>query len=232
MDREQARQLLSEYLDGELPLDVRKSVEDCLQKDPLLARELAQLQELLAAATSLPREVAPSRDLWPDISARLVTTGVAARSTPITSRSARHHTRLVRWWRPALAVAAVVTLIFFSDRLDQHGAATSDLTGMPSWQQQDLQALGARTMLNALEVECDTPQDPAVAHLAVPDRPLSVSSRGILAHNLRIVDLALADVSTAWLANPQDPLLTSLLNKLSRTRADLQSRKVELATQI
>ena len=57
---------------------------------------------------------------------------------------------------------------------------------------------------------------------------MSANSQALIAHNLRIVDLAIAEVYEAWVANPQNRSLTRLLKNAYRRKADLQSRATEL----
>jgi hypothetical protein len=241
MDRERDMQLLSDYLDGSLQADEQDALRARLRQDPALRQELAQLRALLDEAAKMPREVTPERDLWPEISETIV--GAEAglwRSKDTDAHSAaergvwitRTRAQLTRQWRPLLAAAAVLILIFLAPHLNREDSRAPDLASGSAWQELDLQVGGPRTILVALALECAPPLAPEVSHLTSQDKPLSHSSRGIMAHNQRIVDLALADLNAAWLANPHDPHLRSLLTKAYRARVLLRCRAVELATQI
>jgi hypothetical protein len=255
MSRERDRQLLNDCLDGSLSADEQEALLTRLRQDPVLSQELAQLRALLARATELPVEVAPERDLWPEIADAIAT--VTARSERDDVSRAHPESqpedqittgrigwitstriRVARQWRPVLAAAAVLTLILLAPHLNREMSRSPDRALGPAWQEFDLQAGGAETILDALALECTPRLEPEVSHLVAREELGSQSSRGVatqsgmLAHNLRIVDLALADLSTAWLANPHDPHLTSLLTKTYRARVNLQSLAVELAAQI
>lgn len=59
MDRERARELLSEYLDGELEPADREALEARLAEDPVLRADLEALRRTLSALGALPEEPPP-----------------------------------------------------------------------------------------------------------------------------------------------------------------------------
>lgn len=59
MDRERARDLLSEYLEGELQDADREALEQRLAEDPVLRADLEALRRTLAALGALPEESPP-----------------------------------------------------------------------------------------------------------------------------------------------------------------------------
>lgn len=59
MDRDQARELLSEYLDGELEPEERAALEEHLAGDKVLRDELDALRQTLHVLTALPQETPP-----------------------------------------------------------------------------------------------------------------------------------------------------------------------------
>jgi hypothetical protein len=71
MNCHDVRRLLSDYIDGELGHDVRDGIEQHLGGCPDCRRELEAIRSLLANASTLPKSVAPARDLWRDIEPRL-----------------------------------------------------------------------------------------------------------------------------------------------------------------
>lgn len=65
----------SDYVDGTLPPG---AIDAHLATCPACGAELAALRALLTQTRALPDEVAPDRDLWPDLAARLTSTPVSA----------------------------------------------------------------------------------------------------------------------------------------------------------
>lgn len=59
MDREHAKELLSEYLDGELTAADREALEARLTEDPVLRADLEALRRTLEALGKLPKESPP-----------------------------------------------------------------------------------------------------------------------------------------------------------------------------
>lgn len=116
--------LLAE-LDSEAAATVRPEVSDHLSTCLACQRELASLIRLRKAAQALPREIAPQRDLWPGIEARL------GRTTTTKSPGARW-----RWWLPVSGLAAAcLALAFLTGRHDgpaeTAGWAVTSLAGSP-----------------------------------------------------------------------------------------------------
>lgn len=95
---------LNDYVDGDLRAAKRRKVERHLEGCASCREELARLRTLVARASTLPKSVSPSRDLWPEIEARL------DRPAPKTS------------W---LAAAA---------RLGKNGAVHLDAAAQRAWQ--------------------------------------------------------------------------------------------------
>ena len=102
---------LSDHLDGSLaPADAR-TVTAHLAQCPACRRELDSLRALRTAAAALKKEIAPARDLWPEIKSQLG----AERADPnaLSDLAPRKNTmrspRSVLW--PALALAASLALV-------------------------------------------------------------------------------------------------------------------------
>lgn len=249
MDYRQAKDLLNDYVDRSLPEDKRRELELLLQQSQELRQELAALRRLLDLASKMASEVEPTRDLWPGI-AEALPAHSRIETSPVPS-TRRHQeaqppglvTRLGRWfrdwpsrpaetWRPLFAAAAVLALVLVVALYQRSGDRRLDLARNGNNTAQNWQANVALPVLDALAMECDPVSNPAVSHLGPVDNWTSAGSQGLIAQNLRIVDLAIADVYKAWMANPQNRSLTRLLMNAYRSKADLQIRAIELATQI
>jgi len=97
MSCDRIRNLLDDFLAGELPAEVGKEVHEHLGRCLGCRREWKELQDLLQQTAELPAEILPERDLWPEIEMGIS----AARSEP--SRP---------WW--LYLAAAVLALAVFS----------------------------------------------------------------------------------------------------------------------
>jgi anti-sigma factor RsiW len=171
---------LHDRLDGPLPADLGGDLErhlagcaDCRA----LAHDLDRLRD---AAGALPREVQPSRDLWPVIAAR-IETGSAAPS----------------WWhRPGLLLAALVLVALGSSALT---AAVLRTPAEPppivvteraaeDWEEDfDLAAAELRAAVDARRAELDP------------------ATRAVVDENLRIIDQAIEETRAALADHPGDP---------------------------
>ncbi len=100
---------LTAYLDGELPADAARALEDELTQRPDLAARLASLRRVVALVATLP-EPAPSPALRRAVLARLEQRTWAERARAFFAGPT--------WVRTgaALAVAAVVAVMVASDR--------------------------------------------------------------------------------------------------------------------
>jgi len=249
MNFEQARELLHDYVDHSLSEEQRQELERFLRQSRELRRELASLRHLLDLASNLNREVEPTRDLWPDIAEALSSQSRVGSIQALATRgqsAANSHgpmVRLSRWfrawpsrpaetWRPLFAAAAVLALILMVALYQRSGNRRLEVAGYGDSTTQSWQADATLPVLNALALECNPVSIPAISHLGSTESWMSTDSQGLIAYNLRIVDLALAEVYEAWAANPQSRSLTRMLTNAYRTKADLQIRATELATQI
>ena len=251
MNHEQARELLHDYLDGTLGREQRRTLEAYLEENSELREELIQLHRLLDRVAALPEEVAPARDLWPGIAAAIVEGGTAVEPGLWGHLAAWRPTfreRPILALRPALAVAAVLALVLLAALFQRDGDGGSELAVTPDatdeqWTEQGpgpgsgqgsgtWQAGESYAVLVALELECMPVTSLAISHLGPAEDNQTVQSLGLIAHQQRIVDLAIADLRVAWAMYPESPYLTRLLKNAYRTKADLQRRATELAVHI
>lgn len=124
-------------LDHELSPAIRQEVADHLAACPACRREHARLANLREATKSLPREIVPERDLWPEIAARI---GRDTARTP-----APRHT----WWLPAAGLAAACLALAFwvgrqEEPVEAPGWTVTPLAGAP---RVNTRALGAESTL-------------------------------------------------------------------------------------
>ncbi|MEO8274936.1 MAG: hypothetical protein ABI639_01880 [Thermoanaerobaculia bacterium] len=176
-------------------------------------------REIVARLQALPREIAPTSDLWPEIAARIRTPSRAT-SRPSPSR---------QW----LALAAMLLLGILST------------LGVVRWRSQRGGPLGAGSSVAVPSLQPAIPASSSgitLAAYAETDRTLAAirdelrraiderkdklpsATRALVFENLRTIDRAIAEIETALAAAPADP-------ELSRTYITYRQRQIDLLRQ-
>lgn len=106
---------LSAHLDGDLPPSDTRALDAHLATCPACRRELDSLRALVASAAALPNDVAPARDLWPEISAQLASS-VSMSLAPVPSRS--RASVIFASFAPLAVAACVALLLTLGERLN------------------------------------------------------------------------------------------------------------------
>lgn len=142
--------LASEWVDGALALETRAAIDAHLDACDACASLLADLAAIASEARALPR-LAPSRDLWAGVAAR-IETPVAVLQPRRVSAAPRH-----QWWKAAVAAAALV-------------AVTAGVTWRLATDsvQRETIAAGAQTPISAPGASA-TGSAPVLAPTTVPD---------------------------------------------------------------
>ena len=210
---------LDDWVDGALAAaearEVASHLAGCV---PCRERE-RQLRQLLAHAAALPRGVAPARDLWPGIAAR------------IERRS--FWPALWASWRPlALAAAAAVVLGLSALLWNGAGPAAVRTVAMPSASptQRTVAAAVADPVLAAAARDYE---EAANALLEALRRRRALLPAGDLARveaNLEVIDRALEEVRQALVKDPASPELNRMLVATHRKKVDVLRRVVRLST--
>jgi len=94
-----AKEKFHDHADGELAPEEARRLEAHLADCTFCHREMAALRDLLAQAKKLPREIAPTHNLWRKIEARCI--------PPVEQSSPSAHRR---WW-PYLGLAAAAAVV-------------------------------------------------------------------------------------------------------------------------
>lgn len=168
------------------------------------------------AAAALPREIAPGRDLWPDIAPHLGAQQPAAPHPIAAPRGApAHQSRPVRRWLVASAcAAAVVTAVVLAGR--NHEAAVQD-----TWRY---------LALTSLEQDYAAVRGDVLQLLVSRDHDLPAEASADLRAGLDDLDRTVADLQGALRGTPAGlppaPWLTGQLQ-----RALLQTRGLASLTQ-
>jgi anti-sigma factor RsiW len=220
MTCEQVRDVLDDYVDGDLAEAEFHEVELHLASCAECRQEERLLRSLLAQAAALPREMRPGRDLWPDLAARLRGTegarGVVLR--PAVSR----------WMRPAaLAAAAAAVVIAVAGGLWTRGPRPATPTAPAA----TLLPVAAGTPgAPLLEAEREYARATAALMAAIDQQKdvLSPETRATLDANLKTIDDALAEVRAALQKDPANAQLTHLLTSTHQKKLDALQRVVRL----
>ncbi len=202
--------LLDDYVDELLPLDEHAELERHLEACDACRAQVSALQELLALAADLPPRIAPSRDLWDDIDARLDAPTAAPAALP--------------WRRLALAAAALVTItagattwLVLPDATAPVPAVVADAVRQPAagpaWQA-DFEHASA-----SLQAALDERRD-----------QLDPDAVRTIEENLALIDRAIRECEEALGASPDHPGLQKALLASWQRRIDLLELAASLPT--
>lgn len=152
-------------------------------------------ETLHAAVAALPKDIAPGRDLWP---------GIAARIAPPRRR-----------WQPvaiAAAVAGLVAIGIIATTVDLHRQATPVVAANPGSTAPPrasaaMPALGARGQFIAATIRNSSSLDP--------------KTQAVLLRNLGIIEASIANIQRALDQDPGNASLQPLLYQLYRDEAAL-----------
>jgi len=198
--------LLDDYLEQKLDAGPAKEAADHLVTCADCRLRTEELRAVLEAATALPREIQPPRNLWPEISARLV-----ARPP-----------RTLAWkrWVP-LAVAATALV-----------AVTALLTVRLARHDTVVEAGPAPSEVHPARFDADREYARATADLerlfAERRDQLAPATVAVLERNLALIDAAIAESRAALAADPANADLRALLWGAHRQKLELLERATRL----
>ncbi|MDX1443384.1 MAG: zf-HC2 domain-containing protein [Gammaproteobacteria bacterium] len=204
MNCEMAQQRLDEWLDGELDAAEAAEVAAHVEACEACAAERDAQQRLMSRLAALPTERQPSRDLWPDIAARL---------EPRT-RNAR------RPWMIAIAASFLLAGVFFAgmlaDRVTQEQDSMDTELAAVDRIPEGSERAAARRLLPRAQVELVSGSS-------------NRETEDVMLQNLLIVNLAIRQVEQAVEAEPDNPELRQLLTSLYEQENRLLRRAERLA---
>jgi hypothetical protein len=163
------------------------------------------LRGLMAETHALPRELQPTGDLWPGIASRL-----PPRATPTPVRAA--------WLLSPTGLAAAALLLILAGGALGAGLANR-LRPDPDLA---FTADRARYTAAAAELAEQLANDPAL---------LALTARGVITHDLGILDAAIHEAETALAADPGNTALQQMLLSRERQRLDLLERALRAGRQ-
>ncbi len=211
---EEARNLLPDFVDGELTGEQRSAVATHIESCTECQHEVAELRELIGHAQDLPTQIPVERDLWPEIAARLET---RAKEATITAE-ADDRGILERFWsalsRPAVlwpsfaTAIAILALVLWIPRQQE----SIDFLEIDSTTQ---------SVLAALESECQEGESQVLAAAEQTSDSDLGGTWNLIVANLHTIDLAIQDARNAWRANPHSPHLTRMVIAAYRAKSSL-----------
>jgi hypothetical protein len=210
MTCEQFDQWLDAYLDGGLTAGQRSEMQRHMADCTACGARAQEMRVVLAAATALPRNITPPRDLWPDIAARL-----PARRRPL----ARRPVALSRWVPLAaaalilVAVTAAITYRLSRPRGPGPVMTASVPPAIAGFAADREYVLAAEDLERVLAEGRDR---------------LAPSTVELLERNLAVIDAAIAEARAALEADPANADLRALLWGVHRQKLDLLDRATRL----
>lgn len=206
--------LLPDYLEGGVDAGTRATVEDHARSCARCEALLGDVAAIVRDARALP-DLAPSRDLWAGIEARI--------QAPVVSLPATGAARLrPRWRATAWLSAAAAALIL----------ATAGITYTVTMRHARTQAQLATTrpsvstpVTNVAALPMERVYDKEIARLqhVLQERrsTLDSSTVAVIERNLRIIDAAIAQSRTALEKDPASGLLNDQMNSALTQKVEL-----------
>ena len=183
---------LNEYVDGTLAARERATVEAHLIDCAGCRAAIVELRALVSAAAALPKSIAPERNLWTAVEARIV-----QRATYNVRRA---------FWRRALAAAAVLVIALGLYRLLPPVTALYRPAGR-GWV--------------GVQADFERATDELSGILAVERGRLRPETVALLERNLAVIDAAIAESRAALARDPTNADLRRLFAAASRHKVEL-----------
>lgn len=233
-DCEELESLLPAYLEGELDAARRRAVERHAAICSRCAALLRDVTAIVHDARELPT-LAPSRDLWPDIEAR-IQPDVVPLSAASVEKEARTRRFSPRWTSARLAAAAAALVVstagitYVATTYADSARGTVAATGPAASRSPNGLAAGPSTasrgdVRNASAMSSEQLYDREIAHLQaiVSERRslLDSSTVAVIQRNLAIIDSAIAQSRAALAADPNSRFLNDQLNSVLGQKVEL-----------
>jgi Putative zinc-finger len=216
---------LAAYLEGDLTPADQATAERHLAECAACVEVLAELRAIAAEAATLPL-LAPSRDLWSEIEARISTPVVSVGSASTAVRRAPH-----RQLNFAMAAAALIALSAGTTYLVvTHRAGPAPLVTVAPVPPQNATFVSHRKEISAARVY---DQEITLLDSLVRTRRSSLDPKtvAIIEQNLRIINKAIIESRAALAKDPRSPLLSNQLDNVLGSKVELLSTIAFLPTQ-
>lgn len=216
---------LNDYVDDLLSASARQELEEHMEVCVACREEVEALRSLREQAASLPRDLEPDRDLWPEIETRLAPTRVmrvefAARG-PLAWLGLR--TAWAQWATIAAAamlliVASSVITAYFTGALGPAGDPFAGGAGLA----QPVSTI--LTELEPAEVGYARAIEDLIQALDEHRDELDPDTVTAIEANLRVIDRAIRRARTAIEQDPEDPTLARALTDNYRRKLEFLER--------
>lgn len=231
MEHDRYQEMVGEMLDGGLAEEDRTRLMRHLSGCADCQKELEAISTLRGEARALPRGIAPARDLWSGISARIAE---QERGAPVVElASKRRPPALPRRWAP-LAAAAVLLVVASSGLTValMKGSDTAEVAASagPAAPRAQAAATTALAAFRPAEAEYQTTVAALEAELAVRRQSLSPETVAVIERNLAIIDEAIEEATAALEADPSSMELSRHLSGVYRQKVSLLGSAVKIAT--
>lgn len=232
MTHDRYQVMLGEMIDGGLAEADRSQLMRHLSACADCRDELEAISTLRGDARSLPRGIAPPRDLWSGIAARIDERA----ETPTVIDLASRRPTVRAWadrrrWAP-LAVAAVLLVVASSGitvALMRGTSSEPTVAGASAPPAQD-RATTAFAAFQPAEVEYVSAVTALETELAARRGALAPETIEVIEANLAIIDQAIAEARAALEADPSSVALSRYLSGVYRQKVDLLGSAVKMAT--
>ncbi len=215
VDDREAR--LNDYLDGVLAPGDARAVEEDLARDPEYRALEQSLRRVISEAMNLPNDIAPERDLWAGIDARL--------GTPSVVSERRRMRPGLRYALLAASFAAVFLAgIFYAQFRGTEPPPTTAL--LPNG------TGGEPSELAVVEAEYGQARDLLVQALNDSRDRLSPETQAVVDENLAIIGNAIGEIKTALEKDPGDQQLIRSLVAAHDREIDLLQQATQLSEQL
>lgn len=220
MTCEKALDLLDDYVDGTLDEAQHQELELHLAGCAGCRKEERALRAFLAEAASYKRETPPSRDLWPELAARIER---ERRILPFL----RSGSRARRYALPFVAVAAAAALALVATlHVGPKPAATTPAGTLVA------AAGGPSSDVEKAEAEYERATSQLITALNAKRGSMSPEAQKTLDDNIAAIDGGLRDVRAALQKDPQNPKLTKMLAATHQKKLDLLLKLIHISSQI
>ena len=220
MNCPEVEKLLDDYVDGRLPMDLRRRVDAHVRQCQRCQLDESQLSHLLTAVGQLPQAIQPRRDLWPAISTRIVQPQ-ADQKDPQAAR-----------WEPTpqvfpgshwMALAAALLLLVVSASVMIHlldGASTqAERNRTIGLVRSDVGSLAWQEFETA-ETEYRKITDELLRGLESRRSGLSEETVRIVEESLLSIDRAIGQARAALRTDPANGGLANKLGRIYRKKVD------------
>jgi hypothetical protein len=200
--------------DGTLPSEQLVRANEHLRSCESCAADLGRISALMTRVKGSPMPVGQVEDLWPAIRSRIEHTKVVSLPNRPSVAASRRARRVIPWL--VAAIAAGVTIGYVVIPRDVQSGADA----VPTSNGSGVSLIAAVDSAHAYEQEAQM----LLNKLELQRAMLRPETRAALDRDLRVVDVAIAELKDAIARDPSNPALRQLLASSYRQKVDLLKR--------